>query len=211
MPVRIDPHGGQDRACGAAGHASNGRLPLRGRATGSADRVIMRSSENQRSHPSGPALWASHGSPRRRLEDPGRGCEGKSSFLKSARPAVLPRPFRNFRPPRRTRKSVRPATCRVSDRTSDRTMVHSSPARDRSAWYSSSSDPNSSTREGQCETMRNQTASPHQKHRKTSCSKKSGLIAQENPAGSSETAQYALDNHSHRAACPGSRLAQLPS
>ncbi len=139
-------------------------------------------------------------SPRRRLEDPGRGCEGQSRHKMFARPAVMPRYFPHIRPPCRTRKSIRPAPCRVSDRTMVRLARTATlgirPVRIRQASH------------GDKGTMRKKTAQPRRKQRKTSVSeKKKGLIAQKKTTGSSERAKSALDNRSHRTSCGTSRKA----
>lgn len=130
-------------------------------------------------------------SPRRRLEDPGRGCEGQSRIRCFTRSAVMPRYSHNSRPPCRTRKSIRPALCRVSDRTVVRVArpptLSIRPVRIRQAS------------QGDKGTMKKKTAQPRRKQRKTSVSeKKKGLIAQKKTTGSSERAKSALDNRSHR-------------
>ncbi len=122
---------------------------------------------------------------------------GAVSSQDVARPAVRPRYFPNFRPPCRTRKSIRPAPCRVSDRTMVRLARTATlgirPVRIRQAS------------QGDKGTMKKKTAQPRRKQRKTSVSeKKKGLIAQKKTTGSSERAKSALDNRSHRTRCsPG--------
>jgi hypothetical protein len=55
--------------------------------------------------------------PSPRLQVPRRRCEGQSQAKRSPGQTVTPRHADNPRLPRRTRRSVRPAICRVSDRT----------------------------------------------------------------------------------------------
>ncbi len=90
---------------------------------------------------------------------------------------------------RRTRRSIRPAACRVSDRTMVRVTRPSARNRPRL-------DPRKQRRGAG--TMRKKTARPRPKQRKASTSKKSGLIAKEKTTGSSARAKSVLDNRSHR-------------
>ena len=137
-------------------------------------------------------MWGSFPSPAARGS--GTRVRGAVSSQDFARPAVMPRYFPNFRPPCRTRKSIRPAPCRVSDRTMVRLARTATlgirPVRIRQAS------------QGDKGTMRKKTAQPRRKPRKTSVSeKKKGLIAQKKTTGSSERAKSALDNRSHRTSC----------
>ena len=103
----------------------------------------------------------------------------------------MPRYSYNYRPLRRTRKSIKPALCRVSDRTVVRVArphtLGIRPVRIRQAS------------QGDKGTMRKKTAPPQRKQRRTSSSaKKPRLIAQKKTTGSSERAKSVLDNRSHR-------------
>jgi hypothetical protein len=62
-----------------------------------------------------PRTWVTFSSSQ--LQVPGRRCEGQSQLKRSPGHTVTPRHESNHRPPRRTRRSVRPAVCRVSNRT----------------------------------------------------------------------------------------------
>ena len=110
----------------------------------------------------------------------------------SARPKVMPRHDCNHRPPRRTQGSVRPAPCRVSDRTMVRIMRPPTLA-ERPGWIGSS-------RRG---TMRKKTASQTRKHKVVSENQTSGLIAKGKEPRQSVRDRSALDNRSHRTPPPG--------
>jgi hypothetical protein len=113
-----------------------------------------------------------------------RGAVSTESF---ARPAVPPRHSPNARPPRRTRRSVRPASGRVSDRTVVRVR----------ATLALAFVQVGSGAQGR-RTMRKTTAPTTRRHRSVSPIQHSGLIARENDVPQSAAAECALDNLSHR-------------
>jgi hypothetical protein len=122
--------------------------------------------------------------PRRSSEFPGTGCEGQSLGDVSARP-YQPRHGLHFRHPRRTQKSVRPAACRVSDRTMVRlgatqTLAHV-PRR---------SEPNKGTMQKKNARTRKQDSA--------SSTETSGLIAKGQKPPRSAGAKPTLDDRSHR-------------
>ncbi len=112
---------------------------------------------------------------------------GAVSTEPSAQPAVTPRHSPNFRPPRRTRRSVAPATRRVSDRT----VVRS--ARTRRLRSSR----RIGSREGGEGCGRRLLCVPGSTRRPRP-PKQSGLIAREKNTKQSAKTRFALDNRLHR-------------
>jgi len=125
--------------------------------------------------------------PSPRLQVPGRRCEGQSQLGRSARPAVSPRHVPNHRRPRRTRRSVRPATCRVSDRTMVRVVR---PRRFEDVQR---------TRSRNKGTVRKKTGPSTRKHSKASSCDKSGLTAKRKKPKQSEGTESALLRNSGEA------------
>ena len=123
--------------------------------------------------------------PSPRLLVPGRRCEGQSQ-LKRSPGHSSPRYVHNPRPPRRTRRSVRPAPCRVSDRTMVRVV--------RPRRFEQSNGPRSRN-EG---TMRSKTDPSTRKNSKASSRVKTGLTAKSQRPKQSVGTESALDSRSHR-------------
>jgi len=110
------------------------------------------------------------------------------SLHRVVRPASnQPRHSSNSRPPRRTRRSVRPAPCRVSDRTMVRLVR---PQRSQHVQIGSGVESRS--------TMRKKTATPTDENQRVSPNKNQGLIAKGKNSQQSGTTESALDNRSHR-------------
>ena len=127
-------------------------------------------------------------SPRRRLRIRDQGARG--SLERLVRPAGSPpRHSPNSRPPRRTRRSVRPAPAAESP-----IEPWFAPARDPSACMR----PGGSGAQGRRPMRKKQTASQTRKHPAASSRKQSGLIAQGKNAPQSAAPKCALDNRSHR-------------
>ena len=105
------------------------------------------------------------------------------------------------RPPRRTRTSVRPAECRVSDRT----VVRLENAIRACSGSPGTGSPNERG------TMRKKTAPPRQEHPKASATERSGpnqtsgLIAKGEQGGRSARRSPTLDDRSHRTRSRGAR------
>ena len=121
-----------------------------------------------------------------RFQVPGRRCEGQSQPRRSARHTVTPRHSSNHRPPRRTRRSVRPAVCRVSDRTMVRVVRPE-------CFVQRPTD-----RELKRATMRKKTAPRARKQQQASSRDTSGLIAHDQNRRQSVATKSVLDNRSHR-------------
>src|SRR5690606_23903718 len=134
-------------------------------------------------------------SPRlQRLEDPGPRVRGEVSAPRLS-PAHSPAEvLSHARPPRRTRTSVRPAECRVSDRT----VVRLENAIRACSGSPGTGSPNERG------TMRKKTAPPRQEHPKASATERSGpnqtsgLIAKGEQGGRSARRSPTLDDRSHR-------------
>ncbi len=110
------------------------------------------------------------------------------------------------RPPRRTRTSVRPAECRVSDRT----VVRLENAIRACSGSPGTGSPNERG------TMRKKTAPPRQEHPKASATERSGpnqtsgLIAKGEQGGRSARRSPTLDDRSHRTRRRAERGGRLP-
>ena len=141
-------------------------------------------------------------SPRlQRLEDPGPRVRGEVSSPRLS-PAHSPAEvLSHARPPRRTRTSVRPAECRVSDRT----VVRLENAIRACSGSPGTGSPNERG------TMRKKTAPPRQEHPKASATERSGpnqtsgLIAKGEQGGRSARRSPTLDDRSHRTRRRGDR------
>src|SRR5690606_29084918 len=141
-------------------------------------------------------------SPRlQRLEDPGPRVRGEVSSPRLS-PAHSPAEvLSHARPPRRTRTSVRPAECRVSDRT----VVRLENAIRACSGSPGTGSPNERG------TMRKKTAPPRQEHPKASATERSGpnqtsgLIAKGEQGGRSARRSPTLDDRSHRTRRRGGR------
>jgi len=131
--------------------------------------------------------------PRRRLQDPGRGCEGQSRAVRSPGRAVrrgtrltlgpLAEPEQASGRPPEAESLIEPwfaAHARATNRACMR-PIGSGAQRER--------------------TMRKQTAAPTRKHQQASSIQQPGLIAQGKNAPQSATRRSALDKRSHRTTC----------